>query len=164
MTQNRAMNQSISRWQLMASMRAFTLESDRYVEQVAGLHGLHRTDLNALGYLVGQDFVGGSMTAGRLGEALNLSSPATTALVDRLSKQGHVQRHRSDVDRRQVEVSMTEHARQVGRELFTPLSSHLSAAMENYSLEELQLLDRFLKDMTAATTDAKDSLRASDGG
>lgn len=156
------MDQSISRWQLMASMREFSLESDRYVERVAALHGLHRTDLNALGYLVGQDMAGRSMTPGRLGDALNLSSPATTALVDRLSKQGHVQRQRSEQDRRQVEVSMTDHARQVGRELFTPLSGHLTAALEGYTPEELTLLNRFLKEMTAATAEAKDSLKPGD--
>lgn len=97
------------------------------------------------------------MTPGKLGEALNLSSPATTALVDRLERSGHVNRERSQTDRRQVELAMTGHARSVGRALFGPLASHLGAALEGYTAEELELVTRFLEDMTAATTAARDA-------
>ena len=93
--------------ELFAAMREFTLESDRYVERVASLHGLHRTDLNALGFLIRPGREANSMTPGKLGEALNLSSPATTALVDRLERSGHVNRQRGQTDRRQVQLAMT---------------------------------------------------------
>lgn len=145
--------------QLLASMREFSLESDRYVERVAFLHDLHRTDLNALGYLVRPDLAENAMTPGKLGDALNLSSPATTALVDRLEKAGHVNRKRSETDRRQVELAMTDHARSVGRELFAPLATHMSTALANYSPEELAVVQRFLAEMTEATIAAKNGLR-----
>lgn len=151
------MNAPNSHGQLLAAMREFTLESDRYVERAAALNGLHRTDLNALGFLIrpGQE----AMTPGKLGEALNLSSPATTALVDRLERSGHVNRSRNQIDRRQIQLAMTDHARTVGRNLFTPLAAHLNQAMEKYSPEELALIQNFLCEMTDATTSARESLR-----
>ncbi|WP_104086877.1 MarR family winged helix-turn-helix transcriptional regulator [Arthrobacter sp. GMC3] len=145
---------------LLAAMREFSLESDRYVERVASLHGLHRTDLNALGFLIRPGLDGNAMTPGKLGDALNLSSPATTALVDRLEKSGHVNRKRSETDRRQIQLAMTEHARAVGRELFTPLAAQMSVSLQNYSPEELAIVQRFLAEMTEATVAAKDSLTA----
>jgi len=146
--------------QLLAYMREFSVESDRYVERVASLHGLHRTDLNALGFLVRPGLAGNAITPGKLGDALNLSSPATTALVDRLEKSGHVNRKRSETDRRQVQLAMTDHARTVGRQLFAPLAAQMSASLEHYSPEELAIVQRFLVEMTEATVAARDSLKA----
>ncbi|WP_233494239.1 MarR family winged helix-turn-helix transcriptional regulator [Renibacterium salmoninarum] len=61
---------------------------------------------------------------------MNLSSPATTALIDRLDRAGHVERRRSGTDRRQVQLASTEKAKQTGRALFGPLARHLSLAMQ----------------------------------
>ncbi|WP_246295566.1 MarR family winged helix-turn-helix transcriptional regulator [Arthrobacter wenxiniae] len=144
--------------ELMAAMRGFTYESDRYVERTAALHGLHRTDLNALGFLIRPSTPERPLTPGRLGEALNLSSPATTALVDRLERSGHVNRRRSQSDRRQVELAMTNHARDVGRALFTPLAQQLRGAAEKYTAPEIELVTRFLLDMTSATEAARNAL------
>ena len=156
------MNDRYGNFQLMACMREFSLESDRYVEHVAALHKLHRTDLNALGFLVRPSSSATSMTPGKLGEALNLSSPATTALVDRLERNGHVERHRSDKDRRQIQLDMTDHARNVGRQLFAPLAVSMNAALARYTPEELEFVQRFLTDMTGATIAARESLTAAD--
>ncbi|ALV46230.1 DNA-binding transcriptional regulator, MarR family [Arthrobacter alpinus] len=145
--------------QLFVSMREFTLESDRYVDKVASLHGLHRTDLNALGLLIRPTRQGSGMTPGRLGDALNLSSPATTALVDRLERSGHVTRHRSESDRRQVDLAMTDTARGVGRQLFAPLAAEMGAALANYTPAELALVQRFLDEMTTATAVAAAHLK-----
>jgi DNA-binding MarR family transcriptional regulator len=147
---------SQSHAELLAAMREFALESDRYVDRAAAVHGLHRTHLNALGFLVspGPD----APTPGKLGQALNLSSPAVTALVDRLEHSGHVTRQRGQVDRRQVELAMTESARSIGRQLFMPLAARLSQALESYSPEELALVERFLREMTNATAEAKGNL------
>lgn len=149
---------SQSHAELLVAMRQFALESERYVERAAAVHGLHRTHLNALGFLVSPG--SNAPTPGRLGQALNLSSPAVTALVDRLEHSGHVTRQRGQADRRQVELAMTDSARSIGRQLFMPLAAHLSQALESYSPEELALVERFLHEMTSATAEAKENLRA----
>ncbi|MCQ9164047.1 MULTISPECIES: MarR family winged helix-turn-helix transcriptional regulator [unclassified Arthrobacter] len=150
--------------ELLTAMREFSLESDRYVERVAALYGLHRTDLNALGYLVRPGVGEKPLTPGKLGAALNLSSPATTALVDRLERSGHVTRQRSRTDRRQVDLAMTDHAGEVGRAMFGPLAAVMRGALGKYTPGEVELLTRFLHEMTAATEAAGDAVAAPAGG
>jgi DNA-binding MarR family transcriptional regulator len=144
-------------------MREFTLESDRYADRAAAIHGLHRTDLNALGFLISPGPNAAAATPGKLGQALNLSSPAVTALIDRLEHSGHVTRQRGQTDRRQVELAMTDGARAVGRQLFMPLAVQLSQVLANYSPEELVLVERFLHEMTNATGAAAVNLKAPGG-
>ncbi|MCZ2401915.1 MarR family transcriptional regulator [Paenarthrobacter sp. Z7-10] len=144
--------------ELLTLLQEFTVETERYVEQVSSTHALHRTDLNALAFLVQASRSEGPVTPGRLGEALNLSSPATTALVDRLDRAGHLTRRRSETDRRQVQLSMTSHAREVGSALFSPLAARLDAALTDYSPQERQLAERFMRDMVRATVQARSEI------
>ncbi len=53
---------------------------------------MHPTDLNALLAVMRAERAGAPLTPGRLGQHLGLSSGATTAVIDRLERAGHVQR------------------------------------------------------------------------
>lgn len=143
----------------MALMRQFTVETDRYVEAASERDSLYRTDLHALSIMVGAASAGLTVTPGLLREELNLSSPATTALVDRLDAAGHVTRRRSDVDRRQVHLEMTDKARATGARLFAPLARHISAVFDQYSDEQLALLRDMMQQVTDATIAAKHEAR-----
>ncbi|MHA7261700.1 MarR family winged helix-turn-helix transcriptional regulator [Arthrobacter sp. TMN-37] len=140
---------------ILALLQQFTAETERYVDVVSAKDALHRTDLHALGILVGAARSGTTVTPGMLREELNLSSPATTALIDRLTTAGHVTRARSDVDRRQVHLEMTEKAQAAGNRLFAPLAQHISQALKEFSEDELALLSTMLQRITAATIAAK---------
>jgi DNA-binding MarR family transcriptional regulator len=145
-----------AREELMALLRQFTVETDRYVDVASERDSLYRTDLHALSIMMGAARAGLTVTPGLLREELNLSSPATTALVDRLDSAGHVTRRRSDVDRRQVHLEMTEKARSTGAMLFAPLARHINAVFDRYSEEQLTLLRDMLQDVTDATVAARD--------
>ncbi|MDQ0736133.1 MarR family winged helix-turn-helix transcriptional regulator [Arthrobacter agilis] len=145
-----------AREELMALLRQFTVETDRYVDVASERDSLYRTDLHALSIMMGAARAGLTVTPGMLREELNLSSPATTALVDRLDSAGHVTRRRSDVDRRQVHLEMTEKARSTGAMLFAPLARHINAVFDRYSEEQLTLLRDMLQDVTDATVAARD--------
>ncbi len=151
-----------ARDELMALMRQFTVETDRYVEVASERDSLFRTDLHALSIMMGAAQAGLTVTPGLLREELNLSSPATTALVDRLDSAGHVTRRRSDVDRRQVHLEMTEKARTTGAMLFAPLARHINGVFDQYSEEQLALLRDMMQKVTDATVSAKNEAR-SDG-
>lgn len=151
-----------ARDELMALMRQFTVETDRYVEVASERDSLFRTDLHALSIMMGAAQAGLTVTPGLLREELNLSSPATTALVDRLDSAGHVTRRRSDVDRRQVHLEMTEKARTTGAMLFAPLARHINGVFDQYSEEQLALLRDMMQKVTDATVAAKNEAR-SDG-
>ena len=144
--------------ELMALLQQFTVETDRYVDAVSARDSLYRTDLNALGVMMGAARAGATVTPGMLRSELHLSSPATTALVDRLNSAGHVKRTRSDVDRRQVHLEMTEKAVETGGKLFAPLAQHISGALKNFSPEEQQLLATMMRQITAATIAARDDV------
>lgn len=147
---------------LLALLQRFTIETDRYVGAVGERDDLYRTDLHALGVMMGAARAGLVATPGLLREELGLSSPATTALVDRLGAAGHVTRRRSDADRRQVHLELTDRARLTGAELFAPLARRIGGVLDQYSEEQLALLREMLQKVTDATVAAKDEARGGD--
>lgn len=147
---------------LVRLLQDFTLEANRYVDTAGGRNDMHRTDLNALAVIMRHTAKGAVVTPGILRKELNLSSPATTALIDRLDQSGHVVRERLGPDRRQVQLRMTPKAFQDGGAMFMPLSRHMGTAMAEFSPEELELVTRFMTAMVEATIAARQE--ASDGG
>lgn len=143
----------------MALMQQFTIETDRYVEVAGGRDSLYRTDLHALTFMMTAARSGTTVTPGLLREELNLSSPATTALVDRLHSAGHVTRRRSEADRRQVHLELTDHARATGPKLFAPLARHIVGVLDRHPEEHLVLLGNMLRELTDATTAARNETR-----
>lgn len=91
------------------------------------------------------------VTPGVLRRELHLSSPATTALIDRLHSSGHVVRERQGPDRRQVQLRMTPKAYRDGGAMFQPLARQMAAAMAEFTPEELEVATRFITSMTEAT-------------
>ncbi|WP_115787027.1 MarR family winged helix-turn-helix transcriptional regulator [Arthrobacter silvisoli] len=140
--------------ELVRLLREFTLEANRYADTAGGKHGMHRTDLNALAVIMRHSAADRVVTPGVLRSELHLSSPATTALVDRLCASGHVVRERLGTDRRQVQLRMTPKAYRDGSAMFMPLASAMGQAMAPYSAADLELVHRFMSDMLAATAAA----------
>jgi DNA-binding MarR family transcriptional regulator len=140
---------------LVRLLQDFTLEANRYVDTAGGRNDMHRTDLNALAVIMRHTAKGLVVTPGILRKELNLSSPATTALIDRLDSSGHVIRERLGPDRRQVQLRMTAKASQDGSAMFMPLSRHMGSAMADFSPEELELVSRFMTAMVNATVAAR---------
>jgi len=139
---------------LVRLLQEFTLEANRYVDSAGGRNDMHRTDLNALAVIMRHTARDQIVTPGVLRKELNLSSPATTALIDRLHSSGHVVREREGADRRQVQLRMTPKAYRDGGAMFLPLARHMGAAMANFTPEELEIVTRFMNSMIDATVRA----------
>jgi DNA-binding MarR family transcriptional regulator len=139
---------------LVRLLQEFTLEANRYVDSAGGRNDMHRTDLNALAVIMRHTARDQIVTPGVLRKELNLSSPATTALIDRLHSSGHVVREREGADRRQVQLRMTPKAYRDGGAMFLPLARHMGAAMEHFTPEELEIVTRFMNSMIEATVRA----------
>lgn len=140
---------------LVRLLQDFTIEANRYVDTAGGRNGMHRTDLNALAVIMKHSAKGTVVTPGVLRKELHLSSPATTALIDRLDQSGHVIRERLGTDRRQVQLRMTPKAYQDGSAMFMPLSRHMGEAMALFAPEELETVTRFMTAMVEATIAAR---------
>lgn len=138
-----------ARLEVALLLRRLTVELDAVGQRFAQEHGLNRTDVRALVAIMDAARRGEPMTAGRLGEAVELRSASVTALLDRLERAGHVRRVRDPEDRRKVALEMSASAMAAGAEHFGGLQRDLSAAMESYTDDELAVVRRFLLDMTA---------------
>ncbi|GAA1343962.1 MarR family winged helix-turn-helix transcriptional regulator [Arthrobacter roseus] len=145
-------------FKLMLLMQQLTLETDRYVHAVSTSEKLHRTDLNAISLLVSARRTGATMTPGMLRRELNLSSAATTALVDRLADSGHVDRRPSSTDRRQIDLELTDKAIATGSAMFMPMAEHMGRAISSFSRNELAIVARFLEKAVSAAVEARQNL------
>lgn len=140
---------------LLTLLQQFVEESERYVDAVCARGSMHKTDLNALSVMLAAVRQGHTVTPGTLRRALNLSSPATTALIDRLDNSGHVTRSRSSVDRRQVELELTTRAITTGSTLFTPLATRMLTGFGELDAADLKVSLAFMEKAVAAAISAR---------
>ena len=142
---------------IIDALRSFTAAMDRYIDVHGGAVGMHRTDLVALGHVMEAGRAGVHLTPTELASALNLSAPATSALLTRLEGVGHVQRTHASSDRRRVAIEMTDDAMAVGRQEFGPLAGEMQTAIGAYGRSDQELVLRFLTDILEATARATSS-------
>ncbi|GAB3867263.1 MarR family winged helix-turn-helix transcriptional regulator [Dactylosporangium cerinum] len=146
--------------ELIDLLRTFNLEADRFVEVFTRAHGLHRTDLNAVAYIWRAAEEDRPLTPGELARKLRLSPAATTALLDRLTRAGHVERRHDTADRRRVHLVMQPSARALAQAFFTPLGKHLRAAFDEFDDEALDAATRVLIKVNEATAKAADEAKS----
>ncbi|QDW31026.1 MarR family transcriptional regulator [Arthrobacter sp. KBS0702] len=139
---------------LVSLLQEFSLEANRYADSAGARNDMHRTDLNALSVIMQHTARNQIVTPSVLRKELHLSSPATTALIDRLHSSGHVIREREGPDRRQVQLRMTPKAYRDGGAMFAPLARHMGAALADFTPQELELATRFMTSMIDATVRA----------
>ncbi len=144
---------------ILDALRQYSEHSERIIDLMGSRRGLHRTDLRTLSLLTQRDRAGAVTTPSDITRHLGLSSASTTALVDRLVRQGHARRERSEHDRRSVRVLATESATKEGRELFLPIAKGTWAALEPFTDEELATAERVLRAATDALLHLEDDWR-----
>ncbi len=103
--------------------------------------GLGPTDVAALDRLL-ED---GPMGPAELGELLGMRSASATALVDRLERAGHVERHPHASDRRRIDVVATPHAAAEAWQALGPLLERLEAVAAELSAEEQAVVTGYLR-------------------
>ncbi|MDQ0363617.1 MarR family winged helix-turn-helix transcriptional regulator [Catenuloplanes indicus] len=137
--------------QIVALLREFTLANDRFADVFARRHHLHRTDLEAMAHLWIGELQRSPMTPTRLSAALSLSAPATSALLSRLERAGHIRRIPAQHDRRSRVLVLHERARDLTVAYFTPLGARLRAVVAEFTPSEADVIERFLRACVAAT-------------
>ena len=142
-------------FELVLLLQQFGQASDRYVESTGTRHKTHRTDMNALAVIMRFERAGNPPTPGDLSRTLQLSSPATSAMLDRLERVGHIERLRIDKDRRVVRIKLTPKAQTDGRAMFAPLAASMMEVISTYTDEEVKLVSRFMADAAAGVDRAR---------
>jgi DNA-binding MarR family transcriptional regulator len=114
-------------------------------------YGLTSSQYNVLRILRGE---GGPLPSLEIADRMIQVVPAITGLIDRLEKQGLVERRRCHDDRRVVYVEITKKAIEVLKRLDAPLSTLHGSLIGHLSRKELADLSRLLeKARRAAATD-----------
>jgi len=129
--------------QVAGDVQALYRSATVIAARLAAASGLHPTDSRALELL--DAAAGSDVTVGSLGAQLGLSSPAVTALVDRLERADLVERVRDVGDRRRVLVRLTDTARRYAAEWLEPVGRRIAAATADLSAAELATVSRFLR-------------------
>jgi DNA-binding MarR family transcriptional regulator len=150
------------REEIVNLMRSYSVEAQHVGHAFAQRHGLHPTDLQALIAVMHAEGRGDPLTPGRLGEAIGLSSGATTAAIDRLERAGHLRRTRESTDRRVVHLRYGAPGMALAMEFFQPLGRRTDKVMAGFSDSELELVHRFLRDMNEALSEHRAEVRATE--
>jgi DNA-binding MarR family transcriptional regulator len=137
-----------SDYDLSMLVRALVMESNRFLDIFSAAHELHPTDMTALNLIMQAR---SPMTPGTLAKALNLSASATTSVLDRLAKAGHVVRERDPDDRRRVELRVLSDAQALASTFFQPLAREFSSAWSALSAADREVVAGFLATTAEAT-------------
>jgi DNA-binding MarR family transcriptional regulator len=135
--------ESLRRWHDAAARMSAV--SERYMK-------LNHTDMRAIRFLVAARNQGLVATPGALAGYLGISSAATTKLLDRLERGGHVTRSPHPTDRRALAIEVTEPTRHDARESVGRQHARRFAVAAGLAPEERDVVIRFL-DALAATGD-----------
>ena len=128
------------------AMQRYQRSVQAFDDAVARRLGLGPADLRCLDWLAD-----GPKTAGQLATATGLRPAATTALIDRLTRKGLVERVRSDADRRQVIVQMTPQGMEQTGALYQPLVEEGQDLMARLTDGDLALMRDYLNVITELT-------------
>ncbi|WP_408898032.1 MarR family winged helix-turn-helix transcriptional regulator [Nocardioides sp. R1-1] len=145
-------------------VQRFSYELNRFTALFAHRHGLHPTDVDALAHLHQAALRGEAMTPSRLAAAIELSAPATSALLRRLEVGGHVQRSVDPADGRRQLLTLTDRAREVASAFFGPLAASLRDSLSGLDAAEVALVERWLAGAADGARELADRLTAREAG
>ncbi len=139
-------------------IRSFASSHDNFANVYAERHGVYQTDFRALVLIKAGDDADAMMTAGRLAQALKLSSGAVTYLVERLAASSHVRRAVDPADRRKVLLTCTQRGGDLVEDYALHIGSTLDAVLRDVGPAERQQLRTALVDLAGALEDGAQAL------
>ena len=114
--------------------------SRAFERQVGQALEVNTTDLSAMEHLIQE----GSLTPGELARRLDISTAATTLVVDRLVALGHAQRHPHSSDRRKVVVVPAQESVARAFQQLHPVIGGVAAVTQELSDDERHVIEAFL--------------------
>ena len=105
----------------------------------------------------------GPKTAGAIAKAVALTPAAVTAMIDRLEMRGLVARQRSEQDRRQVKVVLTDLAMTMAMKFYGPIAKEGAAMLEAMPTAELETVEKFMSQALALQQRETERIRTMSG-
>jgi MarR family multiple antibiotic resistance transcriptional regulator len=129
----------------------------RVIEQRLGLAlGVNPTDLSAMEHLT----TDGPLTAKELADRLRVSTAASTHVVDRLERAGHITRRPHATDRRKVLIEPAQESMTRIFDHLHPLLSGVESLVEELSAGDRDVVETFLAGVVQIYTATADALPA----
>lgn len=123
--------------------------SARYRHELARRLGVNDHEMQALEHLARE-----AAGPAELARLLEVSTAASTGLVDRLSAKGHVARHPHPGDRRRTVVALTDDGRSDVLTHLGPMLGHLASLDADLDEHDRAVVHRFLRGAVAAFDEA----------
>lgn len=136
---------SLSPDDLSERVRALARALGTFTTTTARILGLAPSDVLALEHLFADGPLGPADIASRLG----MTTPAATALVDRLERAGHVERRPHPTDRRRLEVVPTAQAEAAAYAAIAEMIEGMAEVGEGLTPAERAVVARYLDGATA---------------
>lgn len=124
---------------------------------IAGVFGLHKTDLESLDLIY---LRGGGCSAGELSKATGLTSGSTTALIDRLVEAGYVVREGDPNDRRRQIVRIQAEAIEPIKAVYAPMQVQMFKLWSSYSARDLEVIADFISRSTQLHAQCLERIKA----
>ena len=137
------------------SLRALILAGERYRQVISEHVGLGTTETQAVSYLT----VHGDRGQNELAADLGLSSGASTALVDRLERQGIAERYPHPSDRRRTLVRLTSR----GKDIIRVSREWLLASFRDVEPDQLGAVTTTLRSIAAGLSEKSVEMARLDG-
>jgi DNA-binding MarR family transcriptional regulator len=115
--------------------------------------GIGENALMALRILVDAEAEGRTVNSKQLAERLDITAASTSALVDRLVRSGHVERHADPSDRRGVILTASGRSMRRAIGVIDELDSRVAEVAEHVSPADLAVIVAFLDEMSGAVDD-----------
>jgi DNA-binding MarR family transcriptional regulator len=135
---------------MSSDLRLLNAETDQITRVFAGMNSLSANDFRALLHVMVADADGAPLTAGALGQRMQVSGGAITHLVERMIATRHIRRAPHDHDRRKVMLHYDDHGMAVAREFFAPLGRLMHDAFKDLPDEDLEAAHRVFLAMVGA--------------
>ena len=135
-------------WEQTGSLRAVReaiVRGGRLRHVLARRAGLSETDLVAMEHLMR-----GPHGPAELARLLDVTTAASTGLVDRLAQRGHVRRRPHELDRRRTQVEVTASGREEVLAQLLPMFRELDRLDRSFSEEERAVVERYLRGVIEA--------------
>lgn len=125
---------------IRSSLQRISIGSYIFQSEIADAFGLHARDLHAISCLS----LRGTLAAGELSSMLDLTSGATTTLINRLISSGFARRRADPEDRRKVLVELAGPRLRRLRARYREIESRIEGALAGLSSSETAAVARFL--------------------
>jgi MarR family transcriptional regulator, organic hydroperoxide resistance regulator len=140
--------------EVMHRLHDLTVDLAELNQHLAAWMGLPGSDANALGQITWAAEAGTPLSPAELARRLGMTSGATTILLNRLERAGHVHRSRESADRRRVTLRPDPAARERARRFMAFSGAEIAATVHGADPDELRTVVAFLTRFTDATRQA----------